>query len=149
MLCGYKRADLFIKSLETHTTVIYHLAKDNKNVSFWSMQKSFGEEFCSLLQIWEYKKTPTLLWLFTQQNSNKREHFCLGPFRACVTLEDLCCSNLLWATQSWHGQTLGMSVGLFSCHGVMGYFPSLWVRLTSRFSHLTPRSALALHCVIP
>lgn len=25
--------------------------------------------------------------------------------------EDLCCSNLLWATQSWHGHALGTSAG--------------------------------------
>lgn len=38
--------------------------------------------------------------------------------------EDLCCSNLLWATQklAW-AASLGMSVGPCSCSGVMGYFP--------------------------
>lgn len=63
--------------------------------------------------------------------------------------EDLCCSNLLWATQSWHGRTLGMSVGLPCCHGVMGYFTSLRVKLPSGFSHLTPKVTLTLHCAIP
>lgn len=53
---------------------------------------------------------------------------------------DLCVSNLVRATQSCCGLTLGMSVGLHSCHEVMGYFPSPWLQPPLNFHMWTLRT---------